>query len=133
MNPSRNSYLFAAGLVAVSSLAVVDPARAQRGAKSATPPNHDGIYGVQIITEQGACDKFYNWTIAISDGRISSTGDTPMEATGQIDRQGIVSLAFRRFNEVAHVAGQVKGRKGSGTWSSPTMACGGIWRATRQS
>jgi hypothetical protein len=66
-------------------------------------------------------------------GRVSSTGATPLAASGQINPQGMVSLAFRGFNEVAHVVGRMSGRKGSGTWSSPTMACAGTWHALRQS
>jgi hypothetical protein len=95
--------------------------------------NHDGIYAVRIATERGACEKFYFWTIAISGGRVRSAGDTPMEATGEINRHGIVNFAFRGFNEVAHVFGRVKGRKGSGTWTSPTLSCAGTWHAIRQS
>jgi len=52
----------------------------------------------------GSCDKAYHWTFSVSSGRISSSSDAMMQATGQIDRRGIVSVAFRRDNNVAHVA-----------------------------
>lgn len=132
MNSGRISWVLAAGVVTASLVAPVGPATAEKNSKP-TEANHDGVYAVQIITQRGSCDKSYLWTISISGGHISSTGDTPMEAAGEVNRQGVVSFAFRRFNDIAHVSGKVSGRQGSGTWSSPTMSCAGTWRATRQS
>ena len=94
--------------------------------------NHDGIYAVDIVTRRGNCDRDYHWLIAVSGGRVSSAGDTLMEASGQISRRGIVHLAFQRFGQVATVTGKLAMGSGSGTWSSPTMQCAGSWRATRQ-
>jgi hypothetical protein len=121
--------LFAAALAAAS---------ATPGAASATSSgpgggDHDGVYAVDVLTRQGSCDRSYRWTIAVSGGRVRSTGDAPMQASGNIDKNGIVSLAFRRDNDIARAAGRVKGSSGSGTWSSPTMQCAGSWRAVRQS
>ncbi len=128
MRSVRYSRLLAAGLAAASLL----PAAAYAGERTAAIENHDGVYAVDILTEQGSCDRTYHWTISVSGGRISSPSDAIMQATGQIDQRGIVSVAFRRDNNVAHVAGKVKGSAGSGTWSSPTLQCGGSWRAARQ-
>jgi hypothetical protein len=77
-------------------------------------------------------DRDYHWMIAVSGGRVSSAGDTQMEASGQISRRGIVDLAFQRFGQVATVTGKLAMGSGSGTWSSTTMQCGGSWRANRQ-
>jgi hypothetical protein len=117
---------------------VLAAASAMPGTASATPiklsgDNHDGVYAVDVVTQQGACDRSYRWTIAVSGGRVRSTGDAPMQASGSIDKNGVVSLAFRRDNDIARAAGRVKGSSGSGTWSSPTMQCAGSWRAVRQS
>lgn len=95
--------------------------------------NHDGIYAVNIVTQQGSCNKDYHWMISVSGGRVSSAGDTPMEASGQVSRGGIVELAFQRFGQVATVTGKLARESGSGTWSSTTMQCAGSWRAVRQS
>ncbi len=95
--------------------------------------NRDGIYAIDITTQQGSCDRDYHWMISISGGRVSSAGDTPMEASGQINQRGIVDLAFQGFGQVATVTGKLARGSGSGTWSSPTMQCAGSWRATRQS
>lgn len=123
--------LVIAGTLA-AALGASAPAEAEIAARRLAA-SHDGIYAVRIVTERGACEKAYFWTIAISGGRVQSAGDTPMEATGEINRNGVVNFAFRGFNEVAHVSGRVKGRKGSGTWNSPTLSCAGTWLAIRQS
>jgi len=130
MNPSRKTRLSTGMVVAVGLFPSLDEAFGQNTFR---PYNHDGVYSVHIVTEKGACDRSYLWTIAISRGRVSSTGSTPLEASGEINPQGKVALAFRGYNEVAHVIGKMSGRQGSGTWNSPTMACAGTWRATRQS
>jgi hypothetical protein len=110
--------------------AAISAAHAQDG--FAMRLNHDGIYAVNIVTQEGSCSRDYHWMIAVSGGRVSSAGDTPMEASGQINQRGIVNLAFQRFGQVATVTGTLAKGSGSGTWSSKTMQCAGSWRATRQ-
>jgi hypothetical protein len=110
--------------------AAISAAHAQDG--FAVRLNHDGIYAVDITTRQGSCERDYHWKIFVSGGRISSAGDTPMAASGEISQRGIVDVAFRRFGQVATVIGKLAMGSGSGTWSSPTMQCAGSWRATRQ-
>ncbi len=125
MTPAGYSRFPAAALIGVFSVT-----HAQGGL--AARQNHDGIYAVDIVTRQGSCDRGYRWLIAVSGGRVSSAGDTLMEASGQISRSGIVHLAFQRLGQVATVTGKLTRGTGSGTWSSPTMQCAGSWRATRR-
>jgi hypothetical protein len=132
MSLVRYSHLFTAMLATAGVPLAMTAADAQQKITAIAVEDHDGVYSVDIVTEQGACDRAYHWTIAVNGGRVSSSSDAVMQATGHIDRRGVVSLAFRRDNNVAHVAGKVKGKSGSGTWSSPTMQCGGSWRAARQ-
>ena len=129
MTPAGYSRLFA---VAVISAASIHATSARSKVAPAMTYNHDGIYAVNIVTQQGSCSRDYHWLIAVSGGRVSSAGDTPMEASGQINQRGIVDLAFRRFGQVATVTGTLAMGSGSGTWSSTTMQCAGSWRATRQ-
>ncbi len=129
MTPAGYSGLFAAALISAASIHV---ANARSNVVPAMKYNHDGIYAVDIVTRQGSCDRDYRWLIAVSSGRVSSAGDTLMEASGQISRSGIVHLAFQRFGQVATITGKLAMGSGSGTWSSPTMQCAGSWRATRQ-
>ncbi|SFK12848.1 hypothetical protein [Methylocapsa palsarum] len=127
MNPVRLSRLFASALAAASLL----PGMALATSGRSGADNHDGVYAVDVVTRQGACDRSYRWTIAVSGGRVRSTGDALMQASGSIDKNGVVALTFRRDNDFARAAGRVKGSTGSGAWSSPTLQCGGSWRATR--
>jgi hypothetical protein len=110
-------------------IGVAGAAHAQGG--FAVRQNHDGIYAVDIVTRQGSCDRDYHWKISVSGGRVRSAGNTPMEASGEINQRGIVDLAFQRFGQVATVVGTLGMGSGSGSWSSTTMQCAGSWRATR--
>ena len=118
------------GAVAGACLAGSGVASAQK-ARGAGP--FDGVYAVDVYTQSGACDRVFRWTIQVVGGRVSSHGDGFMQASGLVSDKGAVSLAFRRDNQVANVAGRVKSGAGSGTWSSPTMQCAGSWRAARVS
>ena len=129
MTPAGYSQLFTAALICAAS---IHAANARSKVAPVTKYNHDGIYAVDIVTRRGSCDRDTRWLIAVSGGRVSSAGDTPMEASGQISRRGIVALAFERFGLVATVTGKLARGSGSGTWSSPTMQCAGSWRATRR-
>ncbi|HEX3496808.1 MAG TPA: hypothetical protein VHT02_06495 [Methylocella sp.] len=123
-----------AGYLSLSAVlmgaAAISAAHAQDGV--AVRLNLDGIYAVDITTRQGSCERDYHWKISVSGGRISSAGDTPMAASGEISQRGIVDVAFRRFGQVATVIGKLAMGSGSGTWSSTTLQCAGSWRATRQ-
>lgn len=127
----RQLPLVAAAVVA-ASLAGVAALDAQQRPRSAIAKDHDGVYAVHIVTTTGICDKDYQWTITVSNGHITSPPDGFMQASGEIDARGIVALAFRRDNQIANVAGLLKGRTGSGSWSSPTMQCTGSWSAERE-
>lgn len=127
MTPAGYSRFFTAVLMGAASITA---ANAQ--AELASTQNPDGIYAVYITTQHGGCDKSYYWKISVSGGRVSSAGDTPMAASGQISQRGIVALAFQRLGQVATVTGRLAKGFGSGTWSSATMQCGGSWRALRE-
>jgi hypothetical protein len=127
MNPAGYSRLFAAVLMGSAS---INAASAQDAV--AANQNPDGIYAVYITTRQGDCDKAYHWTISVSGGRVTSAGDTPMAASGQVNGRGNVALAFQRLGQVATVTGRLIKGYGSGSWSSSTMGCTGSWRALRQ-
>jgi hypothetical protein len=94
--------------------------------------HYDGVYSVEITTEDGPCGKLYQGSVTIANGRISAISDPQASASGLIEDDGTVSLSFRENGQVAHVGGHVAGRYGRGAWSSPTAECGGTWRAERQ-
>lgn len=126
--PCRRS--FAAVLAAAVSIGAATAAMAQP--QSTAGETHDGVYAVDIFTKQGGCDKVYHWTISVFGGHISSPPDGLMKASGEISASGVVSIAFRRDNHLATVAGQVREKAGWGTWSSSTLQCAGTWNAVRR-
>lgn len=124
-----------ARLLALAAATLASAAAGAAYAESgiAVRQNQDGVYAVDVTTQQGGCDRDYHWLISVSAGRVSSAGDSPVEASGQINPRGIVDLEFQRFGQVATAKGRLAKGSGSGTWSSPTMQCAGSWRAIRQS
>jgi hypothetical protein len=127
MTAAKYSRLAAAALVGT-----VFGAWAGEGFTAANTNGNDGTYTVNIVTHQGGCDRSYQWTILVAGGRVSSAGEAPMEASGQINSSGGVKLRFQRFGDVADVSGSLAKGAGSGTWTSPTLQCSGSWRATRR-
>jgi hypothetical protein len=119
---------FGALLWAGASLPIAAHARMKPNSLS----NYDGIYSVEITTEDGSCDKIFRGSVTVTNRRIAGTGDAGASASGLIEDDGTVSLTFRGNNQIAHVGGKLLARHGSGTWSSPTAECGGRWRAERQ-
>lgn len=130
MTPAGYSLLAAAVLIGA---AAISAANARSRTASAAMQSPGGIYAVDIVTRYGSCGRDYHLMISISGGRISLAGGTPLEATGQIDKHGVVALVFERFGQVATVTGKLARGAGSGTWASPSLQCAGSWRATRQS
>jgi hypothetical protein len=94
----------------------------------------DGTYQVKITTTggHGTCTANYSGTITIQNFRIVSLSDPQATASGGIEDDGTVSLAFRKDGQTANVGGRIMGGFGKGFWSSPTAYCGGLWRAERQ-
>jgi hypothetical protein len=116
-----------AALIGASLLPWIDIAQAQRRSFEAQH-GQDGVYAVDIKARQGECASAYHLTISVSGGHVTAVGDTPIEASGQINRRGIVDLTFRR---VVHVTGRLAAGSGSGTWSFPSLQCTGFWHAIR--
>ena len=123
------------GRLAAAALMAAVPAHAalaQPGRTASGNDGHDGLYAVNAMTRRGDCDRVYNWMILVSGGRVSTAGNTPLDATGQINSRGLVNLRFERFGQVATATGRVAGGSGSGTWISPTLRCSGSWHAIRR-
>jgi hypothetical protein len=121
---------FAAAALAGSVAAVA--AQAEGGLTAVSMKGNDGVYAVHATTQQGSCDRDNYWLISVSGGRVSSAGDAPIAASGQINSHGAVNLQFERFGQIARATGRVISGAGAGTWISPTLNCSGSWRATRR-
>lgn len=112
----------------------VRPQVAQQQATLIGPTQFDGVYSVEVVVEDGKCANSH-WTVAVSHGQIASVSpnNNNISASGLIEDDGVVSMTFRGGDDqIAHVGGTVKGNSGKGAWSSPTLLCGGVWRADKE-
>jgi hypothetical protein len=115
--------LFATFMTALAT--TIAPA-AQRGGAS-----FDGRWSVEVITDRGTCDRVYRWILGIQGGRVIDVGEIA-KPSGGVTANGSVNLRFVRNNDYASAIGHLSGDSGSGSWTSPTLACGGRWRAERR-
>ncbi len=101
--------------------------------KVAPQTGFDGIYQIDITTTDGNgnCMHSYSGKVTIQNFRVVGLSDPEATASGGIEDDGTVSLAFRKADQIANIGGQMKGRSGRGFWSSPTSYCGGLWQARR--
>lgn len=127
--------LFGATVACVSLVPAIPSAVAQEQQAALLPPSKfDGLYSVEVVTKDGTCATSH-WSVAVARGQIASVSPntTNITASGLVESDGVVSMTFRNGqNQIAHVGGAIKGRRGTGSWSSPTALCGGIWRAEKE-
>lgn len=90
----------------------------------------DGDWSVRITAQRGRCSG-YTVPIEVSGGRVSYSGFFNATATGSVRSNGALSVRFAHEDQVVHASGSVKGRSGSGRWTSPTRGCAGTWTARR--
>jgi hypothetical protein len=92
---------------------------------------YDGTYKVDVTTDEGDCQKTASGTVTVADGIIVETSDSAVQTFGRIGEEGIVSFAFHRGTDVAHISGRLKGGRFQGAWSAPEQLCGGRWTAQK--
>jgi hypothetical protein len=112
--------------VIIVALAATAALAAPRGAG-----RYDGKWSVEVITDQGTCDRVYRWTLGIEGSRVIDLGEVA-KPSGGVSASGAVTVRFVRNNDYATATGELSGEWGSGSWSSPTLACSGRWRAERR-
>ena len=106
--------------IALASLA---PAAAQQG--------FDGQWSVDVVTEQGACERAYRYPVVVQNGQIRYGG--LQGVLGTVSPQGAVRSNVATTQARVEVAGRVDGRSGAGTWAvTGARNCSGSWRAERQ-
>lgn len=118
-------------LVLGSGVALVGNA----GPASAKPAPYDGTWSVRFVTEAGACDSSYDYTVAIQSGSVRPIGgNVPANISGGVARDGRVALDIRHSLATADASGrlQAKAGSGSGTWRVAALGCTGRWMAQRR-
>jgi hypothetical protein len=108
----------AACLVASASLA---QARSQ----------YDGSWGLIFVTQRGACDATYNFSVNITDGVV--THPNLVRFRGYVARSGAVRASVTVHEKFAAGSGRLSSSFGRGTWSGHTgnARCSGYWTAQR--
>jgi hypothetical protein len=114
----------ALGIVAVSCfMALASAANART--------TFDGSWDLVFVTQRGACDPSYSFTVNVSDGIV--THPNLVRFRGFMARSGAVHASVTVQDKYASGVGRLSGVSGRGTWSghSGNARCSGYWTAQR--
>ncbi len=100
---------------------------------AAAQQQFNGRWSVEVVTEQGACDRAYRYPVAIENGRIRYAGSEGFNVAGTVNARGAVRTSISSGQLRADITGRLAGSAGTGTWAiSGSRSCSGYWRAERQ-
>jgi hypothetical protein len=115
--------LFTSAIAASCLVAFVSVAQARSA--------YDGSWDLLFVTQRGACDPTYNFSVNIADGVV--THPNLVKFRGHVARSGAVSASVTVPDKYASGSGQLSSNSGRGTWSdySGGARCSGYWTAQR--
>jgi hypothetical protein len=115
--------LLACAAAAACLVASVSLAQARSG--------YDGSWDLVFVTQRGACDATYNFSVNITDGIV--THPNLVRFRGYVARSGAVRASVTVHDKFAAGSGRLSGNSGRGTWSGHTgnARCSGYWTAQR--
>ncbi len=92
---------------------------------------YDGSWDLVFVTQTGACDPAYNFTVNISDGVV--THPNLVKFKGYVARSGSVRASVTVHDKFASGTGRLSGSSGRGRWSGSAAGtrCSGYWTAQR--
>ena len=92
---------------------------------------YDGSWNLVFVTQRGACDPTYNFTVNISGGIV--THPSLVRFRGYVTRSGAVRASVTVPNKYASGSGRLSRTAGRGTWRgySGNARCAGYWIARR--
>ena len=92
---------------------------------------YDGSWDLVFVTQRGACDAAYNFTVNISNGIV--THPNLVRFRGYVAKSGAVRASVTVQDKYASGSGRLSGACGRGTWSgySGSARCSGTWTAQR--
>ena len=92
---------------------------------------YDGRWDLLFVTQRGACDPTYNFSVNITDGVV--THPNLVRFRGHVARSGAVRASVTVSDKYASGSGRLSSDSGRGTWSGyPGAArCSGYWTAQR--
>jgi hypothetical protein len=108
---------------AVSLVALTSAAQARS--------SYDGSWDLLFVTQRGACDPTYNFSVNITDGIV--THPNLVRFSGRVARSGAVRASVTVHDKFASGSGRLSSNSGSGRWSgySGSSRCSGYWTAQR--
>jgi hypothetical protein len=91
----------------------------------------DGSWDLVFVTQTGACDSTYNFTVNISDGIV--THPNLVRFKGYVANSGSVRASVTVQDKFASGTGRLFGTAGTGKWSGREgrARCAGYWSARR--
>jgi hypothetical protein len=92
---------------------------------------YDGSWDLLFVTQRGACDPTYNFSVNITDGVV--THPNLVRFRGYVTRSGAVRASVTVQDKHASGTGRLASNSGRGTWSgySGSARCSGYWTAQR--
>jgi hypothetical protein len=93
--------------------------------------SYDGSWDLVFVTQRGACDQSYNFSVNITDGIVSHPNLVRFH--GYVAKSGAVRASVTVQDRYASGAGKLSATTGRGTWSgrSGSARCSGYWTAQR--
>ena len=92
---------------------------------------YDGSWDLLFVTQRGACDPTYDFSVNITDGVVSHPN--LVKFRGHVARSGAVRASVTVQDKYASGSGRLASNSGRGTWSgySGSARCSGYWTAQR--
>jgi hypothetical protein len=92
---------------------------------------YDGPWDLLFVTQRGACDPTYNFSVNITDGFV--THPNLVRFRGHVARSGAVRASVTVQDKYASGTGRLASNSGRGTWTgySGSSRCSGYWTAQR--
>ena len=92
---------------------------------------YDGSWDLVFVTQRGACDPTYNFTVNISNGVV--TNPNLVRFRGYVAKSGAVRATVTVQDKYAAGTGKLSSVAGRGTWSgyAGSARCAGYWTARR--
>ena len=92
---------------------------------------YDGSWDLVFVTQRGACDPTYNFTVNISNGVV--THPNLVKFRGYVAKSGAVRASVTVQDKYASGSGRLSSASGRGTWRgyAGNARCSGYWTAQR--
>jgi hypothetical protein len=92
---------------------------------------YDGSWDLAFVTQQGACDASYNFTVNVNNGIV--THPNLVRFKGYVAKSGAVRASVTVQDKYASGTGRLSSAAGRGTWRgyAGSSRCSGYWTAQR--